>query len=119
MKTQSRVRQNTRPGHVAVARLVAALVEGPQTMWDLTEASGLNQTTVRGYLRHMYKQKAIHVAGWEVDKTGRLSLRAYKIGACKDVPKPRCQFDAARYQRDLRQRRNQMRVSAALAGVAA
>jgi DNA-binding IclR family transcriptional regulator len=104
----SKVRADQRPSHIAVAKMVAALLEGA-TSADITEASGLSHATTRGYLRMLRKEGAVHVSSWEPDHSGRLSLRVYKLGAGKDARRPRPQFDHAEFQRRLRAKHRQIR----------
>jgi hypothetical protein len=112
----SKGNQSTRPGHIAVAKMIAALVDAPQTSYDLIEASGLCHTTIRGYVRMLRKEGVLHVAAWEPDASGRMSLRAYMLGKGRDVRKPLPQFDHNEFQRRLRVKKRQMRMAQSLAG---
>ena len=103
-----------RPAHLAVAYMFAHLVNGPATVADLADESGLSEQTVRGYVRALRRLRAVHVAGHELDDSGRQSIKAYAIGRKPDairVP-PRSRAEIAR---DYRARKKMI----ALLGVSA
>ena len=56
-----------RPSHLAIAYMVAHLVNGPATIADLADESGLSEQTVRGYIRALRRLHAVHIAGFEVE----------------------------------------------------
>lgn len=90
-----------RPAHIAVAVMVARLVDGPSTARDLAEESGLSEQSVRDYLRAMRKRRAVHVAAWEHDAAGRQTLAAYRLGRKPDAVRvpPRSRAEIARHYR--------------------
>lgn len=75
----------SRPAHIAIAIMMARLVEGPTTAQDIADDSGLSAQSVRGYLRALRKHRAIHIAGWELDEAGRQTLAAYALGRKQDA----------------------------------
>lgn len=90
-----------RPAHIAIAVMVARLVEGPATVQDIADESGLSEQSVRGYMRAMRKRRAVHVATWEHDAAGRQTRAAYRLGHKPDavcVP-PRTRAEIARHYR--------------------
>lgn len=90
-----------RPAHIAVAVMVARLVEGPATVQDIADESGLSEQSVRGYMRAMRKRHAVHVAGWELDAAGRHTLAAYRLGRKPDAARvpPLTRAEMARHYR--------------------
>lgn len=82
--------------HVSAAILVESLMEGPSTVPEISSDTGLSYTTVRRYVRALYLRKLCHVAGWDADTFGRMTLRAYKLGRGKDAIKPKPQSRAER-----------------------
>lgn len=91
----------SRPAHIAVAVMVAQLVEGPATVPEIAEESGLTERSVREYMRAMRKRRAVHVARWEHDAAGRQTLAAYRLGAKPDAARvpPRSRAEIARHYR--------------------
>lgn len=91
----------SRPGHIAVACMVAALVAGRATARDIVDESGLSIHCVRDHLRAMHKRRAIHVAAWEQDAAGRQLLAAYSLGSKPDAPRvpPRTRAERMRHYR--------------------
>ena len=90
-----------RPAHLAVAIMVAALVDGMATVQDLADESGLSEQSVRDYVRAMRKRRAVHVAAWEHDGAGRQSRAAYRLGRKPDAVRvpPRDRAEIARQYR--------------------
>lgn len=88
----------SRVSHVAVAKMVAAIVNGPATIADMACESGLSEQTVRGYVRALRKSRAVHVAGRELDSRGRQSIKAYAFGGKPDaqIVPPRSRAEIAR-----------------------
>lgn len=74
-----------RPAHLAVALMMARLVEGPATVRDIADETGLTEFSIRCYVRAMRRHRALHVAGWEHDAAGRQTLAAYRLGRKPDA----------------------------------
>lgn len=81
--------------------MVAALAEGPATVQDIAEETGLTDMSVRGYIRAMRKRRVIHIARWEHDAAGRQTLAAYQLGQKRDAVRvpPRSRAEMARHYR--------------------
>jgi hypothetical protein len=71
------------------AQLLSKVSEGVFTTHQLSEETGLCIRTIRNYLSAMHKVGVLHITDWEEDTGGRRSLKVYKLGAGKDMPKPR------------------------------
>lgn len=100
-----------RPSHIAISKMVAAMVSGPQSIEDLVEASGLCVTTVRHYVLTLRKEKAVRVAEWQADRRGHLSVAGYAMGNRPDAPKPvRGLSEAGKRWKDWESRKNQAQV---------
>lgn len=80
-----RARRPTRPGHLAVCKLFAALLEGPQTIAELVDVSGLCDTTVSGYVRALRREGAAHISCWRLDERDRLTVPVYALGKGRDA----------------------------------
>lgn len=70
---------------MSYAKLMRLLLDGGYTLQELAEETGLHYTTVCDYTTALYKEKAIHIAGWAPDARGRVCNKVYKIGAEKDA----------------------------------
>lgn len=74
-----------RPSHLAIALMMARLVEGPATVREIAEETGLTEFSVRCYMRAMRRHRAVHVESWEHDTAGRQTLAAYRLGRKPDA----------------------------------
>ena len=74
-----------RPAHLAVALMMARLLEGPATVRDIADETGLTEFSTRGYMRAMRRYRVVYVAAWELDAAGRQTLAAYKLGKRPDA----------------------------------
>lgn len=70
---------------MSYAKLMRLLLDGGYTLQELAEETGLHYTTVCDYTTALYKEKAIHIAGWAPDARGRVCNKVYKIGVEKDA----------------------------------
>jgi DNA-binding transcriptional ArsR family regulator len=93
-----------RLGPLSVAKIMRTLLDGPSTVPELQEISGLSVSTLYEYLRALRKEGVVHVSGWEKDATGRESLRVFKLGPGKDAPRQR--KSKAQIARECRQRKS-------------
>lgn len=67
------------------AHLIKMLCEGPCTIREIAEETGLHYMTVQVYLREMYKAGAAHIAAWEKDSKGRDVIKVYALGPGRDA----------------------------------
>lgn len=74
---------------IAIAEMLKAAQEGIYTSYELVEITGLNLNTVRGYMNVFHKAGIIHICDWEEDARGNRTRKVYKLGAGKDVKKPK------------------------------
>lgn len=74
---------------IAIAEMLKAAQEGIYTSWELVEMTGLSINTVRGYMNVFHKAGVVHVCDWEEDTRGNRTRKVYKLGAGKDVKKPK------------------------------
>jgi predicted ArsR family transcriptional regulator len=107
-----------RVNHLCLAKMVAYLQECPSTVAEAAEASGLSVSTARRVLLALHAEKASRVVGWEQDTLGRYTTKVYLLQRGEDAAKPepaRTRNVCKRAQRD---RRAQMAIQNAIAGVA-
>lgn len=90
-----------RVSHLALAGMVAQMVQGTVTVPDMAEATGLSEQTIRGYVRALRKARVLHIAAWEQDAAGRQTMPAYTLGARPDAKRkpPRTRAEIARHYR--------------------
>lgn len=72
---------NLRLNAYCSAKIIRSLVDGPCTVAELTQITGLNSKTVGSYVRALIKQGCAHVCAWEKDATGRDSIQVISFGA--------------------------------------
>src|ERR1035437_2710788 len=84
LKKPPRTKINT----LAVAKMLRALLEGPTTITELEEVSGISLKTIRPYVNALLKEKCIHVSAWEKNSINRMVIRVFSLGHGKSVPAP-------------------------------
>lgn len=92
-----------------MAKLTRALLDGPCSIVELQEVSGLSINTIHTYMRALRKEKVVHISAWEKDATGRDSFRVYKMGTGKDVARSR--KSKAQIARECRKRKQEAMLS--------
>lgn len=70
---------------ILTARLVKMLWDGPCTLADLCEETGLHYVTVREYCSELHRAGVAHIPAWEKDSRGRDLIKVYKLGPGKDA----------------------------------
>lgn len=98
-----------RLGALSMAKVTRALLDGPCSVRELQTISGLSNTTLHEYMRALRKERVIHICAWEKDATGRESLRVFKFGAGKDVP--RGKKSKAQIARECRKRKQDAKLN--------
>ena len=94
--------------HRQMAKLMAELIKGHGTRYQLAERTGLCRNYISRLLAALKEQGCVYVISWEADKTGRYKKEVFTIGFGEDVPKPprktQQERDAKRYRkrRDIR-----------------
>lgn len=73
---------------VMFAMMLEELLSGPCTAQDIADYTGMSLLTVQRTLRAMYRRKVLHVAAWERDVAGRMTVRVFGLGAGKDAKAP-------------------------------
>lgn len=106
-----------RPGVLADAMMIRALLDGPCTVSDLEEASGLVRRTVQERIKALRKVRAVYIAHWEQDAIGRYNIHAWQMGDKRDAPKPKP--ERLRIRRAKAQRAAQLAMIRMTAGVSA
>lgn len=67
------------------AHLIKMLCDGPCTIQEIADETGLHYMTVQVYLRELRKAGAAHIAAWEKDARGRDVIKVYALGPGKDA----------------------------------
>jgi predicted ArsR family transcriptional regulator len=88
---------------LSFAMMVRALYDGPKTLHQLCEITGLHVWTARHYVKAMQKQEVVHITGWTKDSMGRDAIAHYALGMGLDMPRE-CKTGAQK-QQALRARR--------------
>ncbi|MGQ0710007.1 MAG: helix-turn-helix domain-containing protein [Rhodoferax sp.] len=104
-----------RLGPLSVAKVMRALLDGPCSVLELQQVSGLSTSTLHAYMRALRKERVVHISGWEKDATGRDSLRVFQLGAGRDAARKR--KPKALVARECRQRKQEARMLQRVAGV--
>lgn len=87
MQATDNLKKPVKLGALSMAKVISALLDGPCSVPELMGLSGLSSNTVHEYMRALRKEGVVHIGAWEKDATGRESLRIFKFGPGKDVPR--------------------------------
>lgn len=94
--------------HRQIAKLMAELIKGQGTRYQLAERTGLHRNFISRVLAALREQGCVYVIGWNKDTTGRYQQEVFTLGFGEDVPRPPRQTqkerDARRY-RKMKERR--------------
>lgn len=74
---------------VLQARMIRMLCDGPCTIREIAEDTGLHYMTVQVYLRELHRVGAVHIASWDKDSRGRDTIKVYGLGVGKDAKRQR------------------------------
>lgn len=89
--------------HRQVATLMAELVKGQGTRYELAERTGLHRNYVSRMLVALREKKCVYVIDWKADITGRYQQEIFTLGVGEDKPRPPRQTqrerDAKRYRK--------------------
>lgn len=97
------------------ARMIKMLVDGPQTVSEIVEDTGLHRVTVSRYLRELHRAKAVGICAWEPDAKGRDAIKVYELGRTGRDAK-RAKMTQAQRQEAYRARKREKAVHQMLAG---
>lgn len=110
MQATDNLKKPVRLGALSMAKVISALLDGPCSILELMGLSGLSANTVHEYMRALRKEGVVHIGAWEKDGTGRESLRIFKFGPGKDVP--RGKKSKAQIAKECRQRKKMVQRAA-------
>ena len=99
---------------LCISKLIAEWQQGPRTVYELAEVSGLHHKTVARYVNSIHDEHAAHIAEWEEDSRGYRTIPAYVLAPGKDVKRP-CQ-DVNGRKAKYRAKQAMLRTLAALRG---
>lgn len=61
------------------AKMFRCFMDGPTTVLELQHITGLSLNTVRGFVRALRKENVVYISDWEVDSSGKHSIRVYSL----------------------------------------
>jgi predicted ArsR family transcriptional regulator len=99
---------------LAQAKMIALLLEGPQSNADIGEVTGLHRVTISEYMRALVKEGAAHISSWLPDSMGRDATPVYALGKGRNARRRKLSC-AERAQRN-RDRRKQAQQALVVAG---
>jgi DNA-binding IclR family transcriptional regulator len=89
--------------HRQIAKLMAELIKGQGTRYELSNRTGLHRNYISRILAALKEQGCVYVIGWNKDTTGRYAQEVFTLGFGQDVPRPPRQTqrerDAKRYRK--------------------
>ena len=100
--------------HVALAKTMRMLLDGPVTAQEISEETGIHIVTAQEWMRSLRKEGCIHIGGWLPDALGRDTTAVYQMGKGKD--KPRHKFTPAERQARHRARKRQATIDKLILG---
>ena len=99
---------------LCLGKLIAAMQDGPHTVYELAEITGLHKNTVRAYVLSIHAEQAAHIAEWSEDARGYRTIPAYILSPGKDVKRPK--MDEVARRAKWREKERQRRLMLKLAG---
>jgi len=92
-KGRTTVRAGT---HANIAAFLKAMLSGPMTKKQLSDATGIYYDTILGLISALKRENVVHVCGWVPDSMGRYQTAIYSLGGGEDEAKPTKQTAAMR-----------------------
>ena len=74
---------------LSFAKMLRCLTDGPSTIREVCDETGLHYVTTREYLAALHKEKVIYIAAWDRDAHGRSCIKVYGLGEKADAKRPR------------------------------
>lgn len=89
--------------HRQIAKIVAELMKGQGTRYQLAERTGLDRNFISRVLMALKEQGCAYIIQWDADETGRYQQAVFTMGYGEDAPRPPRQTqrdrDAKRYRK--------------------
>lgn len=89
--------------HRQVAKLMAELIKGQGTRYELADRTGLHRNYISRILAALKEQGCVYVIDWKADTTGRYQQEVFTLGFGEDKPRPprktQRERDAKRYRK--------------------
>lgn len=82
--------------HPNVVRFLKAMIQGPQSIRDISDKTSISYETVRPLIRLLHEEGVIHISHWRSDMMGRASIAVYALGIGIDAPKRKPKTGAQR-----------------------
>lgn len=74
---------------ICFSAFVGALLDGPSSVSDLVDATGLQQQTIRRMVKRMHEDGNLYIKEWEKDTNNRFSIAVYAMGRLPNKAKPK------------------------------
>lgn len=89
--------RQARVSYIAFSMILDELLSGATTTQALADASGLTRRYCAKLMAVLHGRKVVHIASWEADSLGRMSIAAYALGHGKDAArKPKTKLEINR-----------------------
>lgn len=108
-------RKITRVNHLTTALLLRELYDGPCTVEELREATGLKPATIRDLIKQLIKQRLVHIAGRVPNVRGEMRVLQFQWAPDKPHKSPPRKTTAQR-SREARERRRRREMARMVAG---
>jgi predicted ArsR family transcriptional regulator len=102
--------------HITLAKTLRVLLDGPATVHEIAEVTGVMPRTAAEWMRALRKEECAHISGWVPDSRGRDATAVFSLGKGKD--KPRHRFTEAERQARRRAKKRQLHIQSLITGVA-
>ena len=77
-----------RMGPLLYADVLKLLIDGPITLQDIQDETGLHKFTIRDYLQALHKRKLIHIAVWSMQGPRKHRVAHWMFGRGTDARRP-------------------------------
>jgi hypothetical protein len=92
--------------HMALAKTLKLLLEGPVTAHEVSEVTGIHIVTAQEWMRALRKEKVVHIGGWIADRLDRDITPVYALGPGRD--RARRRLTAVQRQARYRERQKKL-----------
>ena len=85
---------------LTLAKILRMLWDGPQTIGDMIEETGMHDCTIRNHLKALRRENLVYVCGWRMDSRGVPQVAVYRLTPDHyDVDRPHAKPDPRRIKR--------------------
>jgi hypothetical protein len=86
LKDRSKIKKVNQEVYALVFK---AFLEGPCSITELEDISGMHRVTLQSLMRVLKRHKVVYISAWEKDRLGRDCSAVFTLGKGRNIPKQR------------------------------